>query len=254
MSSQLLKLHSVLDDAFFEVSSQAPSAASGIASSFTVVKDPDFMDKMKLTPNATSKKKAELFVRIDVGSITMTAQGATTNIAVAQSCTSVELHGRRSVHVTTRQGHERATLAFNDRISAVEFCGCTELIQHIEHLRNPRYLAETLNFDKNMLQYTRATLRFAKEMWALAMWRELWPYSNLLPALQSVLKKLPSATSLAKVREIDAILSEMHDQFYSHAAITFFVEQDGVRYYRASYVALLVAKLKALKTHIAFYK
>ncbi|EQC41770.1 hypothetical protein SDRG_00633 [Saprolegnia diclina VS20] len=252
-SSQLLKLHSVLDDAYFEVRGRACSTVSGIATTFTVVKDPNLMDKMKLKSAASSKNKAELFVRIDVGTITITAQGATTDIAIAQGCTDVHLRGRRSVIVATRQGHDHTTLAFSDRLSAVEFCGCVGLIQHIEHLREPRYLAESLNHDASMLKYTRLTLAFAEEMWTLAMWRELWPYSNVLSALRSVLAALPDATNVQRVRAINATLAEVHDQFYGHAAINFFMEKDGVRYYRASYVALLVAKIKALQTHLAFY-
>ncbi|OQS05795.1 kinase [Thraustotheca clavata] len=218
------------NDSYFDVKELKDHC--GIASSFTALKNPTFVDKLIWKTSKHHVHLVQLFVRIDVGMITVTENGKATDIAVAQHCTEIKLTRRRDVRIITRQGHVQVKYAFADRLSAVEFCGCVELIQHIDHLREARSIPETINFDKNMTKYTKATLNFAKEMWTLAMWRELWPYSGLLTSLESVLDKISTATSTTEVRAIDTILTEIHDQFYPHATINFLDDQDGIRYYR----------------------
>ncbi|KDO32330.1 hypothetical protein SPRG_02809 [Saprolegnia parasitica CBS 223.65] len=249
MSVHLMRLNSILDDSSRSYFELEDSARSGVACEFGVVKDPTLMDK--LTGHANH---ATLLVRIDDGSITTTGHdGEQQRMSTSDLWT--KLHGKREVWLGTTSSDDaptkhHTTLAFESRLAAVEFCGAVDLIQHIAYLRQP-HRASAMRGDAVLRHHLEATLRFVEEMWTLAMWRELWPYSNMAEILQACLDDLGAID--ATPAQVRSRLAEIYDTFYTQANMTLFVERDGVRFYRPSYIGLLVAKVKAAMSHIAMY-
>ncbi|EQC41771.1 hypothetical protein SDRG_00634 [Saprolegnia diclina VS20] len=248
MSVHLMRLNSIRKDSrrsYFELED---GARSGVACEFGVLKDPTLMDK--LTGHANH---ATIFVRLDDGSITTTAHNGEPE-HLATSDLWATLYGKREVRLGSTSSDDAATkhhttLAFESRLAAVEFCGAVDLIQHVAYLRHP-HRANAMSSDAVLRHHLEATLRFVDEMWTLAMWRELWPYSNMAEILHACLDDLSANAPPPQVR---GRLEDIYDTFYTEATMTLFAERDGVRFFRPSYIGLLVAKLKAAMSHITLY-
>ncbi|OQS01174.1 hypothetical protein ACHHYP_01774 [Achlya hypogyna] len=253
MPSHIMRLNSILDDSssYFDLD-HTEHSKSAVACEFCVVKDPSLLEKLMVVP----KNQVQVLVRIDDGSMSMTTNDGD-RISVATHDLWVQLRGKREVWMGSKSSDDspkhHTTLAFESRIAAVEFCAAVDLVQHIGHLRHPGKLPFPAANDAVLRRHLQSMLKFVEEMWVLAQWRELWPYSNMTEIIHDALEALDAAETAGDVAAMRTPLAELYNTFYAQANITFFAERDDIRYYRPSYIGLLVAKLKALLSHLAFY-
>ncbi|OQR95963.1 hypothetical protein ACHHYP_00001 [Achlya hypogyna] len=261
MAAHLVKLNSVLDDHAIDFQHRAPSPVDpardrGIACVFSALEDPTFLDKLQRSA-ALKKAPTSLLVRLDKGVVSYLPPHASCVQHLPLLHTTYVRHGKRDVRMLARGNDVVKTFAFAAPIHAVEFVGAIDLLQHMDHLRQPRYLPD--DTDPVLYKQLRATLEFATEMWTLALWQQLWPYSRLLESLTMALSLLrPSGPcpTAAELEQLRGLLDAAHDDFLPHASMHTMDDApvlDGTKYYRASYVSLLVAKLRVLAIHVEFY-
>ncbi|OQR99576.1 hypothetical protein THRCLA_21814 [Thraustotheca clavata] len=252
MSSHLAKLNSILDDfSLTPSSSPAGERERGILCEFTVVQNPSFMEKLNWN-SSVKKSTTRLYVRMDNGTISIGSVGHIPKQLSSGPFTVIR-QGKKDIRLSSINSAIEHTFIFSNAINAIECHAAVHLIQHINYLQNPDNFPQTVYEDKMFSEQLEATLSYAQDMWQLALWHQLWPYSHLLEYLTTASSLLQTPNNL---HQIHAHLSEIYDEFYPHAmiyAIDNIPSKENVKFYRASYVALLVAKLKALLTHIEYY-
>ncbi|EQC29161.1 hypothetical protein SDRG_13034, partial [Saprolegnia diclina VS20] len=262
MTAHLAKLDSILDNCAIDQQHPSPvdpTHERSIACLFTVLEDPTFFDKLHWT-SALKKAETRVLVRLDKGCLTYLPPSAASPQYLPTMHTCFVRHGKRQVQLVARGSDVIKTFAFASPLQATEFCGAVHLLQHLDHLRQPRYLPK--DSDPELYKQLHYTLEFATDMWTQALWQQLWPYSRLLELLASglsLLRKSQPTPSRSVLKQLLAILDEVHDDFFPHASLrTMSTDEtramlDDVKCYRASYVALLVGKIQALTIHVELY-
>ncbi|ETV96913.1 hypothetical protein H310_09778 [Aphanomyces invadans] len=241
MSAQLVKLNSILFDS--NDTKVLGSNSDVIGADFDVVPNPTILDKLKLHRS----HMASFFVRIDTGAVSLTQNGFATSVAPCDL--HLDAAGKKEVRVKGPQSPEFVPYTFDSPLLAAEFVGAIHLNQHIHALRNKVCVCACPAHDMVLLEHVTNTVWYADQMWTLALWNHLFPYSNMLELLESAGGLLRHGHA----HDAKVIFEDLHDQFFSHAAVNKMGTSDGQKYYRPSQIALFVAKLRALCVHCANY-
>ncbi|ETV64438.1 hypothetical protein H257_18673 [Aphanomyces astaci] len=215
----------------------------GVACHFSTLRNPTVLDRLKL---GAGKANSSLSVQINTGTINVSsAQRPTTQFAACD--VHIRLHGKKDVYLLLGNG-VAVPYAFESRLFAVEFMGAVHLVQHIEALKTATPLPSAA-FDAMLKEQMKCTMEFAREMWSLAMWSQLYPYSGLVEGLGQAVDLLQRNQLL----QLADLLHAVYLQFHSLTAINKVADANHPVYYRASHMTLLVAKVKALQLHTALY-
>ncbi|KAF0719889.1 Aste57867_721 [Aphanomyces stellatus] len=238
MSATLNKLSALLDGGTSGGSVEKPAFEPGVACHFTAVREASVLDRLHLK---NAKGTTHLGVQINTGMVTVGAQ------SIHACDLHIRIHGKKDVFLVLARGVS-VPYTFPSRLFAVEFMGAVHLVQHLEALKSPAALPHVTH-DAMLKEQMACTLEFAKEMWTLALWNQLYPYCGLVDSLRSasdfLARGLVGKTAMA--------LQDVYQQFYVHTAITKVADGSRDAYYRASHMTLLVAKVKALQLHLALY-
>ena len=248
----------------FSQSQYGPEAfkVSALACEFSVLTDPSMLEKLKLLP----VDKTNLFVVIDEGILSFTTfQGSHTEInvddvvaaAVTGKKNAILVRNRHHLSKRTRHQEIATKIRFDHRLGALEFCATVHLMQHISYLKRFAGFDRVknvvlVNNDLMLSTQVKNTLDYAKAMWKYGLWKELWPYCGIIESLQKI-SALISDGHIESLNMADAILTKLYEQFNAQSTINFMMEQNGIRYYRGSYITTLVSKLCAVRHHLAYY-
>ncbi|KAF0721797.1 hypothetical protein Ae201684_018904 [Aphanomyces euteiches] len=237
MASTLYKLSSILD---CNVDAK-PAFEHGVACHFTALENPSLMERI----GVSHKAKTHLSVQINTGRIALVTQYRRMEFSVCD--VHFRLHGKKDVFFIIA-GAPAEPYTFASRLFAVEFTGGLQLVQHINALKTATALPDA-SHDMMLKEQVLSTLEFGREMWTLAMWNKLYPYSGLVQDLQSAAALLDQGNWV----EVDAAFKTIYDNFHMHAAINKVTDGRHPSYYRPSHMTLLMAKVKALRIHLALY-
>ncbi|KAF0726375.1 hypothetical protein AaE_009617 [Aphanomyces astaci] len=216
---------------------------------FSVVKNPPrfcFVPWRRRPPNAT------LFLNVGACVISVDTKSGGSIEMINAVDVHMEPMGVRRVELLHHAVFPTTTCTiyeFENPVYTVEFTATVHLMQHMVYIRARKPKSFEARHDSMLMTHMQNTIAYATTMWTLALWNALFPYSHLKETLEDALAALHTDVHLA-LTHLDAT----YCQFYAHAAVTD-VAYDAAcpRHYRASYVALLVAKVKALHTHVSQY-
>ncbi|KAF0719891.1 Aste57867_723 [Aphanomyces stellatus] len=239
MPTQLIKLNSIFNESFKQQALQPKSTPIGCF--FKVVPNPTLLDKWR----SVHKHTATLFVQIDSGVVSISNHGRTATATAAD--VRVVLCGKKEVQIQIEKAAP-VLYAFDCELSTIEFIGAVHLIQHIEALQSNQTDADDAKHDMVLMRQLQQTLQYATEMWSLALWHQLFPYSPLLPSLDATIVSVQQNN----VRRAKTFVDDLHAQFYIEASVTKLTELNTT-YFQPSHVALLAAKLEALSLHLDKY-
>ncbi|CAK4608834.1 unnamed protein product [Aphanomyces euteiches] len=189
-----------------------------------------------------------LFLSVNAGTIAI--QDDTQDVETDIADVHVELKGKKQIELVLQRegGCVMATYGLEHRVQAIECIGTIHFMQHAAYLQTTkRSQFSNVFHDSILVTHMQHTIDFASEMWTSAMWNVLYPYSRI----SDVLRDAQSALVATDVRQAVLHLNALLDEFYALAS--FSDESDAPRHLHASYLTLLLAKIKALEVHIELY-
>ncbi|ETV96911.1 hypothetical protein H310_09776 [Aphanomyces invadans] len=217
----------------------------GVACHFSTLYNPTVLDRLNIGPG---KAKTSLSVQVTTGTITIAGQSRP-SAQYAACDVHIRLHGKKEVYLLLgKRGALAEPYTFESRLFAVEFLGAVHLVQHMEALKSASPLPMVVH-DAILKDQMMCTLFFAREMWTLAMWNQLYPYSGLVDSLAQAVELLEQQ----QLEQLSDILHAVYFNFHAFTAINRVTDANHELYYRASHMTLLVAKVKALQLHVALY-
>ncbi|RHY31800.1 hypothetical protein DYB32_003154 [Aphanomyces invadans] len=216
---------------------------------YSVVKKPPrfgFVCWWRRAPHAT------LFVDLDAGTMCVSADSTGESDTMDVMDVHVEPKGVRQIVLFHHAVFPNTTVTTFDMETpayAIEFIAMVNLIHHMKHIQAQKPKLLEAHHDSVLMAQMQNTIEYATAMWTMALWKDLFPYSRLKENLVDALASLRT-----DIQQALHLLDATYHQFYAYASVTE-VEGDASsqRHFRASYVGLLVAKVRALYAHLAQY-
>ncbi|KAF0692716.1 Aste57867_16227 [Aphanomyces stellatus] len=230
--------------------------------------------KAAAASTSIDRSGAFLFLNIDDGVLSIVSSGSADVTTIDAATVDADAKHKKQIEVryfptpadgdaaaaTTAKRMTMVSYEFAQALDAAEFLATLHLIQHIALLRalaHRKSRRTDARQDAALAAHLQQTAAFAETMWTLAFWKELYPYSRVRETLEDAQRSLHDEDGA--LYDVQDQLASLFDQFYAHATLTEVDECDSAgngpsrRHFRASHVALFVAKIKALQAHVAMY-